>query len=127
MSAPDGLLPLLVAGLAAADSASRECVSAAVRHAIERLARDEGSANVAARAHGAQGGLRRRRAFATLLSTESYARGVVALRRSLVELESAYPLLVIAGDAVPASTLRELEARAESAGRENTAPRPQRR
>jgi len=79
---------------------SRECASAAVQRAHEQ---SRGHASAISESEPG-----RRRAYVTLLTTESYSKGVIALRRSLAELDSAYPLIVMAGSSVSAATLAQL-------------------
>eukprot|EP00962_Isochrysis_galbana_P013256 scaffold3772_cov120-Isochrysis_galbana.AAC.3 len=86
--------------LDAADRRSRACVAAAVRRAVER---SSGRA-----ALPQQHPQCRRRAFVTLLTTSSYARGVIALRQSLAEVGSTHTLIVMVGSAVPQAAIAQL-------------------
>jgi len=51
----------------------------------------------------------RRRAWVTLLTNESYAKGVMVLHRALVAVGSQFPLLVMVTDGVPQAVKASLE------------------
>ena len=51
-----------------------------------------------------------RRAYVTLLTTDSYGKGVLALQRSLVAVESEYPLVVMVTPSVGAEVRASLAA-----------------